>query len=120
MALQPTPIERSRETGTSLAFFVGRHRGEPVFAGLESDFGADRVWRSSRSWVARADHQAAIESWGDRIQNAAMRSRRAMNAMGAEFGCGETSTERRRGSPARNVGRVGRMMLKGLRSYPAK
>lgn len=44
--------------------------------------------------VARAQHDAAIESWGDRVADAAVRMCRAMNDMGGNFACGETSTER--------------------------
>jgi hypothetical protein len=44
---------------------------------------------------ARALHDAAIESWGDRVSDAAVRTCRSMNALGAKFACGETSTERK-------------------------
>lgn len=45
--------------------------------------------------VARAQHDAAIEGWGDRVSDAAVRMCRQMNALGGNFACGETSTERK-------------------------
>ena len=44
--------------------------------------------------VARAQHDAAIESWGERVSDAAVRMCRTMNDLGGKFACGETSTER--------------------------
>ena len=44
--------------------------------------------------MARAQHDAAIESWGERVSDAAVRMCRAMNALGGNFTCGETSSER--------------------------
>lgn len=43
----------AEETGLwgSKAYAVA-HKGEPVFAGLESDFGADRVWRIESNFTA--------------------------------------------------------------------
>ena len=32
--------------------YAAAHKGEPVFAGLESDFGADRVWRIDSNFTA--------------------------------------------------------------------
>lgn len=32
--------------------YAEKHKGEPVFAGLESDFGADRVWRIDSNFTA--------------------------------------------------------------------
>lgn len=32
--------------------YAERHKGEPVFAGLESDFGADRIWRIDTNFTA--------------------------------------------------------------------
>ncbi|MBX9898245.1 MAG: M20/M25/M40 family metallo-hydrolase [Qipengyuania sp.] len=32
--------------------YAAAHKGEPVFAGLESDFGADRVWRIDTNFTA--------------------------------------------------------------------
>ena len=32
--------------------YAEAHKGEPVFAGLESDFGADRVWRIDSNFTA--------------------------------------------------------------------
>lgn len=44
--------------------------------------------------VAREAYNAAIESWGDRVSDAAVRMCRSMNDMGGKFACGETSSER--------------------------
>ena len=44
--------------------------------------------------AARADYAKDVENWGDRIHDAAVRSCRSMNDMGANFACGETSSER--------------------------
>jgi hypothetical protein len=35
-----------------------------------------------------------VESWGDRVADAAVRMCRSMNDMGGKFACGETSSER--------------------------
>jgi hypothetical protein len=44
--------------------------------------------------VARARYDAALEAWAERVSDAAVRMCRAMNAMGAQFRCGTTSSER--------------------------
>jgi hypothetical protein len=44
--------------------------------------------------VARAQYRVEVESWGDRVSDAAVRVCRSMNDMGGNFACGETSTER--------------------------
>lgn len=44
--------------------------------------------------VARAQHNAAIEAWGERVSDAAVRMCREMVDMGGPFVCGETSTNR--------------------------
>lgn len=44
---------------------------------------------------ARAAHNAAVEGWGDRVSDAAVRMCRSMNELGGKFACGETSTERK-------------------------
>lgn len=43
--------------------------------------------------VARADYRAAVENWGDRVHDAAVRSCRWMVERGAPFTCGETSAD---------------------------
>jgi len=44
--------------------------------------------------VAREEYNAELEAWGDRVADAWVRGCREMNAMGGDFACGETSTER--------------------------
>lgn len=44
--------------------------------------------------VARAQYRVDVESWADRVSDAAVRGCRQMNALGAEFACGETSSDR--------------------------
>lgn len=44
--------------------------------------------------VAREAYNAEVESWGDRVHDAAVRMCRSMNDLGADFACGETSSER--------------------------
>jgi hypothetical protein len=44
--------------------------------------------------VARARYDAELEAWAERVSDAAVRMCRAMNAMGAAFRCGTTSSER--------------------------
>jgi hypothetical protein len=43
---------------------------------------------------AREDYNKAVESWGDRVHDAAVRACRWMVDRGAPFTCGETSAER--------------------------
>jgi uncharacterized lipoprotein len=44
--------------------------------------------------AARETYNADVESWGDRVADAAVRMCRSMNDMGGNFACGETSSER--------------------------
>ena len=44
--------------------------------------------------VARAQYRVEVESWADRVSDAAVRMCRTMNDLGGKFACGETSSER--------------------------
>ena len=77
----------------------GTARIQPAFpSAADVEAGQEAKPRPSPAIVtdpdARADHNAAIESWGDRLSDAWVRACRSMNDQGGNFACGETSSER--------------------------